>query len=406
MKNVLQVTILTLLLGLILTACAPAVPVPGVASSPSASPTQTTTRPAPVESVEVQISQSDPSRVSALVRGHLTESCATLGASGVTYASNVFQIAIVSVSPSDRGCVQMVTPFETTIALDARDLPAGNYTVIANGASAVFTLPSEAAAPTAAPTAVPTTAPPASACTDAAAFVSDVTIPDNTLMSPGVPFTKTWKLKNAGTCTWDSSYLVSYLSGTTMTQQPGYWIVQPGQTVTPGHTVNISVGMTAPVDDGRYASYWGLRPEHGQFMPIQGGANGNSFYVKIEVNKGGAGAAGRITAASIDIGLEQGSGSVCTAQATYFVHAYITADGPTTASYEIDSSAGQIPAGNFQVGSSTALSPVDYGNVAFDQADTKTISLRFVGPYPHPDDITLMLRVNGGDWISTKLSCQ
>jgi len=33
----------------------------------------------------------------------------------------------------------------------------------------------------------------------------------------------------------------------------------------------------------------------------------------------------------IDIELEQGSGKACTADSTYFVHASITADGPTTA---------------------------------------------------------------------------
>src|SRR5512143_502575 len=132
--------------------------------------------------------------------------------------------------------------------------------------------------------------------------------------------------------------------------------------------------MTSPAQDGDYVSTWGPKKENGQFMPIQGGASGDSFYVKITVNSGGGGTAGRITAASIDIELEQGSGTVGTAEATYFVHAYITADGPATASYEIGSSAGQIPAGNFQVGSSTALSPVDYGNVVFDQAGTRTIN--------------------------------
>lgn len=233
-----------------------------------------------------------------------------------------------------------------------------------------------------------------------------MTIPDNTVLIPNTAFTKTWRLKNTGSCTWNSNYLVSYISGITMTQQPGYWIVPQGQTVTPGHSVDISVGMTSPVQSGSYGSYWGLKKENGQLMPIQGGANGNSFYVKIRVNSGGEGAAGRITAASIDIQLEQGPGVVCTADSTYLVHAYITADGPTTASYEIGSSAGQIPAGNFTLGYTTPVYPADYGNVQFDQAGTQTISLRFVGPYPHPDDITVMLRVNGGDWHNTKLSCQ
>ncbi|HLO18270.1 MAG TPA: NBR1-Ig-like domain-containing protein, partial [Anaerolineales bacterium] len=217
-------------------------------------------------------------------------------------------------------------------------------------------------------------------------------------------FTKTWRLKNTGTCTWDNNYLVAYISGTTMSQQPGYWIVQQGQTVVPGQTVDVSVGMTAPVDSGNYASYWGLKKVDGQFMPIQRGANGTSFYVKIKVNNGVA--EGKITAQSISIELEQGSGTVCTASATYFVHASITADGATTATYEVGSTAGQIPAGYFYTSPTGPVSLYATGVVVFDQAGAKTIDLRFVGPYPYPDDITVNLRVNGGEWYNTELSCQ
>jgi hypothetical protein len=80
--------------------------------------------------------------------------------------------------------------------------------------------------------------------------------------------------KNTGSCTWDSSYLVSYISGTTMSQQPGYWLVQQGQTVAPGQTVDISVGMTSPVENGNYAAYWGLKKENGELVPIQGARMG------------------------------------------------------------------------------------------------------------------------------------
>jgi hypothetical protein len=240
-------------------------------------------------------------------------------------------------------------------------------------------------------------------CQDSAKYISDDGM-DSTMYTPNTAFTKTWRLKNTGTCTWDSSYIVSYISGTTMSQQPGYRIVQQGQTIAPDQTVDISVGMISPVDNGNYQSYWGLKKENAQLMPIQGGANGNSFYLKIRVNNGTV--AGNITAASIDIQLEQGSGTMCTANSTYFVNAYMTADGPTTATYEINSTAGQIAAGNFQTSPTGPVSPVVTGTLVFDQADTKTMGWRFVGPYPYPDDITVNLRVNGGPWHSAKLSCQ
>ncbi len=407
MKILLHLTISLIVADLILAGCAPLVRMAdgngGATPQPQA---QTTAREAQVQSVEIQSLDTDPPQINAVVRGILSESCATLGQSQVQYGSNTFRIAVYAVSPTDRGCAQVIAPFETTIPLDVRNLPAGTYTVNANGVSAVFTVQSSSATSTPEPTVAPTAVPTSLGCTDAAAFVKDVTIADGSVFAPNTAFTKTWRLKNAGSCTWNSGYLVSYISGTTMSQQPGYWIVPQGQTVPPGQTVDISVDMTSPVQNGSYGSYWGLKKENGQLMPIQGGANGNSFYVKIRVDDGSSVATGKITAASIDIELEQGSGTLCTADATYLVHASMTADGPTTASYEIESSAGQIPAGNFTLGYTTPAYPFDYGNLVFGEAGTKTVNLRFVGPYPYPDNITVMLRVNGGAWHNAKLSCQ
>ena len=400
-KMHLKTISLASLIILVLTACAPFINATVVPTSTSqAIQPQTVSREAQVQSVEIQILNTNLAQINAVVHGKLTESCSTVGWSQVQYASNTFQITVFVVSPTDRGCIQTITPFEATIVLNTADLPAGTYTVIANGVSAVFTLPVEN--PTASP--IPTVAATSQACLDTAAFVADVTIPDSTVVASNTPFTKTWRLKNTGSCTWDSSYLVSYISGTTMSQQPGYLIVRQGQTVAPGQTVNISVGMTSPVENGNYQSYWGLKEENGPLLPIQGGANGNSFYVKIKVNDGTV--AGSITTASIAIEREEGSGTVCTADATYFVYASITTDGPVTANYEINSTAGQIPAGYFQTSPTGPVSVVVTGTLPFDRADIKTIALRFAGPYPYPDDITVNLRVNGGEWHNTKLSCQ
>jgi hypothetical protein len=60
------------------------------------------------------------------------------------------------------------------------------------------------------PTAIipPTSAPSAPSATasscDKAGFVSE-TIPDDTIYPPNTAFTKTWRLKNTGTCAWTTS---------------------------------------------------------------------------------------------------------------------------------------------------------------------------------------------------------
>src|SRR5574341_1038980 len=178
--------LLVSLIVLVLTACAPAInPTLVPTLTPQVIQTQTVGREAQVHGVEIQMTNTAPAQVSAVVRGHLTESCAVLGDSQVEYASNTFLITVYVLSPADRGCVQTITPFETTIALDTSELPAGTYTVIANGVSAVFTLPENSATPisTAVPSAIPSTAPISHACTDTAAFVADVTIPDNSVIA-------------------------------------------------------------------------------------------------------------------------------------------------------------------------------------------------------------------------------
>lgn len=407
MKNkFLQITTLIALITVLLTSCASPVnptiaPTTQIDPTPQATQPQLTSREAQVQSVEIQTLQTAPPQINAVVHGNLTKSCATLGESQVQYSSNTIGITVYAVSRSDIGCVQATTPFETTIPLNTKDLSNGTYTVIANGVSAVFTLPTIDPTPSPVPTAI--IAPTSSACVDSAMFVSDVTIPDNTVFTPNTPFTKTWRLKNTGTCNWDGNYLVAYVLGSTMSQQPGYWIVPQGQSVSPGQTLDVNVGMTSPLENGNYASYWGLKKVDGEFMPIQGGANGNSFFVKIKVDNGTV--EGKITDQSITIELEQGSGMVCSVNSTYFVHASISADGATTAAYEIGSTAGQIPAGYFQTSPSGPVSLYLTGTLTFNQAGTKAMDYRFVGPYPYPDDITVNLRVNGGEWHNTKLSC-
>ena len=48
---------------------------------------------------------------------------------------------------------------------------------------------------------------------DQAQFVSDLTAPDGSSFASGAAFTKTWRLMNAGTCTWTTSYNLVWAGG-------------------------------------------------------------------------------------------------------------------------------------------------------------------------------------------------
>jgi hypothetical protein len=108
---------------------------------------------------------------------------------------------------------------------------------------------------------------------DSLDFVADVNVPDDTNMSPGQDFLKTWRVKNTGSCPWGAGYKLVYadyendLSGQF---QPLTQVVQPGQ------EVELSVQFTAPDDVGVYLSAWQMSNPRGVTFP-------EAIYVRIVV---------------------------------------------------------------------------------------------------------------------------
>ncbi len=105
----------------------------------------------------------------------------------------------------------------------------------------------------------------------------DVNIPDGTLMTPGQKFVKTWKITNAGVCTWGAGYKVVYAGyNVTLSGQP----VPLSGVVGPSQDTEISVQFIAPAQAGDYVSAWTLSDNKGQSFF---GIGGKPLYVKIRV---------------------------------------------------------------------------------------------------------------------------
>ena len=117
---------------------------------------------------------------------------------------------------------------------------------------------------------------PTSSC-NVLSFISDITIPDNTKMVPGQVFTKTWRVKNSGTCDWEENFQVRFFSGNSLSGKT-YTL---GKTVKPGDQLDISIEMTAPAAVGTYTGNWRMTDEEGRFF-------GDTFYVMIQVALGGS----------------------------------------------------------------------------------------------------------------------
>ena len=134
-------------------------------------------------------------------------------------------------------------------------------------------------------TPVPTSTPvpPATQVTycDWAAFIKDVSIPDGTVLAPGETFTKVWRLKNRGTCTWTSDYMLVFSSGSQMGAKT---VVSFPGNVAPGQTVDVAVILTAPSVPGSYSGYWMLRNSSGALFGTGDKAN-IPFFVDIRVKQ-------------------------------------------------------------------------------------------------------------------------
>jgi len=109
---------------------------------------------------------------------------------------------------------------------------------------------------------------------DEASYISDVTIPDGTVVGADQVFVKTWMFQNTGSCTWDANYALTFVSGDEMDGTK----TSIGSSVAPGQQVELSVTLTAPATAGQYTGYWRLTNDSGNVF-------GETVYVLIDVSE-------------------------------------------------------------------------------------------------------------------------
>lgn len=118
---------------------------------------------------------------------------------------------------------------------------------------------------------VPTSTP---GCTPNLAFVSDVTVPDGTVVAPGAIMDKQWLVQNSGDCNWDAGYRLRLISGDALGASPEQALF-PARA---GTQVTLRILFTAPQAAGQYISEW-------QAFDPNGIAFGESFFIKFQVQQ-------------------------------------------------------------------------------------------------------------------------
>lgn len=161
------------------------------------------------------------------------------------------------------------TPDVAIVRTSAAQTVVAQFTLTAAAFTPTSAIPTNTAAPeTTAPPAATATATgavvaqitnasgtPESLC-DSLAYVADVNVPDDTVMSPGQDFIKTWRVRNTGICEWGAGYVLAY--GGYSEQMSGQFVALT-DVVQPGEEVEVSVQFKAPSQAGTYLSAWQMR---------------------------------------------------------------------------------------------------------------------------------------------------
>jgi hypothetical protein len=207
-----------------------------------------------------------------------------------------------------------------------------------------------ATTPTSASTLV--SAPPDPNCAKAS-LVSE-NPPDETILTPGTYFWKTWTLQNAGTCTWTTAYSLVFWSGDRLGSSLSYPLPDD---VAPGETTDITIYLQAPETGGAFTGFWRIKtPWESNFGVGQYDADISTSIV-----------VGSLTPASKRTETVFGVTSVtytvdrrCAAANTFYtITAYITSNGPLKINFMWIQSDGNSDESNA---------------LTFTEADTKAVS--------------------------------
>ena len=187
-----------------------------------------------------------------------------------------------------------------------------------------------------------------------AKFISE-TVEDGTDFDPNENFTKTWRLKNDGTCTWNTNYKLVFVDGDQMSGPSNKNLTQ---SVAPGEQVDISVDLKAPGSEGTYKGFWKVADDEGQYFV-------HNIWVEIEVIEPVA-PPPAFTVTSVNLTVIPPS-FIGPCPFTFTFTADITTNGPGTVSYYWKRSDGY-----------------EFGNdsTVFESAGTKQVSILNIMPVP------------------------
>ena len=298
-KNIITLFMSLVAALLIITACsgsAEPTTVPTVAPTQAPETVQIKVLPSEVVVEKILVGELDEAtgKIEVLVQGHTSNTCTAVDGLTVSRDADVFTLNVETAVSTDETCEGEAVPFEETVSVNTGELTPGTY-LFASGVVAQFAVGEKAEEPGEEPSdaeagsegTVPeaetasgstpddltgTEGEPAAGeprdCEDMAAFVADVTYPDNTNVQANENITKTWEIRNQGTCTWGSGYELKFASGS-FSQVVS--LSDPFPDAAPSESVEVSVVLTNPGSAGTHSGVWVIQRPEGDNVEVQVG---------------------------------------------------------------------------------------------------------------------------------------
>jgi len=109
-------------------------------------------------------------------------------------------------------------------------------------------------------------------CEDQLTFITDLTIPDGTIVSPDSTLDKRWEVENSGSCNWNGNYRIRLIAGPDLSAQKEQ-ALYPARN---GTRAVIRLVFKAPLEPGSYRSAW-------QAYNPRGEPFGDPFFIDFQV---------------------------------------------------------------------------------------------------------------------------
>ena len=136
--------------------------------------------------------------------------------------------------------------------------------------------------PTKTPTATFTVTP--NLLCNKAQFIKDVTIPDGSILRGGIRESKVWEVKNVGSCVWNKNYKLKAVNNSTAINVPPVSLTKD---VLPGETVQLSVAIDLPIQEGSFEVNWMLESDLGEIFGV-GDSGKSPLWLKVIINNADA----------------------------------------------------------------------------------------------------------------------